>query len=236
MGNLTIDSVRIIESYKQFDAPAAEAFDFEALRRDSGGGVTPANASSAAEAAFVGMPTVKATRVGQAVTVVEEGLLDVGDALDAMAFGAPVYLSVTDGTLTDTNPATDEIQTVTITGSPTGGTFTLTYDGQTTSAIAYNASAATVQAALEALSNIGPGNVSVSGSAGGPYSVRFINELEETNVSAMTASGASLTGGSSPGVTIATATAGVQEVIVGRVRPAWNGETADKILALKKES
>ena len=45
---------------------------------------------------------------------------------------------------------TDEVQTVTITGGPTGGTFTLTWGGQTTAAIAYNATAATVQALNEA--------------------------------------------------------------------------------------
>lgn len=48
----------------------------------------------------------------------------------------------------------------------TGGTFTLTYDGQTTGAIAYDALAATVQTALEGLGNIGAGNISVSGSPG----------------------------------------------------------------------
>lgn len=104
---------------------------------------------------------------------------------------------------------TNEVQTVTITGSPTGGTFTLTYSGQTTGTIAYNASASTVQTALEALSNIGVGDVAVTGSAGGPYTVAFKGDLGLQNVSAMTASGAGLTGGSSPSVSIATATAGV---------------------------
>lgn len=47
-----------------------------------------------------------------------------------------------------------------------GGTFTLTYDGQTTTGIAYNASPSTVQSALEALSNIAPGDVTIGGSAG----------------------------------------------------------------------
>jgi hypothetical protein len=37
------------------------------------------------------------------------------------------------------DPGTNEIQQVAITGGPTGGTFTLTYSGQTTGAIAYNA-------------------------------------------------------------------------------------------------
>ena len=35
---------------------------------------------------------------------------------------------------------------VTLTGSPTGGSFTLTFGGDTTSGIAYNASASTVRA------------------------------------------------------------------------------------------
>src|ERR1700738_5248805 len=55
----------------------------------------------------------------------------------------------------------DEIQTVTLTGAPTGGTFTLTFGANTTSGIAYNASAATVQAALVALASIGANNVVV---------------------------------------------------------------------------
>ena len=63
-------------------------------------------------------------------------------------------------------------QTVTISGSPSGN-FTLTYLGQTTGSIAYNATAATVQTALAALSTVGSGNVSVTGSAGGPWTVVF---------------------------------------------------------------
>lgn len=43
------------------------------------------------------------------------------------------------------------------------GTFTITYEDQTTGAIAFNASAATIDAALEALSNIGAGNVVCTG-------------------------------------------------------------------------
>ncbi|MGY5127284.1 hypothetical protein [Streptomyces nigrescens] len=103
--------------------------------------------------------------------------------------------------------ATNEVQTVTITGSPTGGTFTLTWNSQTTAAIAYNATAATVRTALEGLSNIDPGDVTVTGSAGGPYTVTFGGQYLGDNTAQMTAT-ASLTGGSTPGVTIATTTAG----------------------------
>lgn len=99
-----------------------------------------------------------------------------------------------------------ETQTVTL-ANATGGTFTLTFDGQTTAANAYNISAAALQAALEALSTIGAGNVSVSGSAGGPYTITFIGALAGQNLAQMTANGASLTG-SSPTVTVATTVQG----------------------------
>lgn len=70
----------------------------------------------------------------------------------------------------------------------TGGTFTLTFGGQTTSAIAYNATTATVQAALAALSSVGAGNVTVTGTAG-TYLAVFA-----TVTGTLTASGTSLTG------------------------------------------
>lgn len=103
---------------------------------------------------------------------------------------------------------TSEVQTATITGAPAGGTFTLTLNGETTAGIAYNATADTVRAALEALPSLSAGDVAVTGVAGGPYTVTFGGTLAGANVAAMTASGAGFTGGTSPGVTIATATPG----------------------------
>lgn len=102
--------------------------------------------------------------------------------------------------------AGNEVQTVTITGSPTGGDFTLTFSGQTTDPIAFDAAAAAVESALEALSNLAPADVAVSGSAGGPYTVTFAGAYRNTDVPALTASGAGLT--PSGGVTIATPTPG----------------------------
>jgi hypothetical protein len=101
----------------------------------------------------------------------------------------------------------NEVQTLTITGTPTGGTWTATFGGQTTDPIAYNATAAVVQAALAKLSTIKAGNVLVTGSAGGPYTVTFVGALGATNVGAITTADA-LTGGTSPEVTVAQTTAG----------------------------
>lgn len=98
---------------------------------------------------------------------------------------------------------TNEIQTVTITGSPTGGTFTLSFKGQTTAGIAFNATAAAVQSALEALSTIGAGNVLGGGGPlpGTPVTVTFQGTLVSKDVELMTANSAGLTGGTSPTAT-----------------------------------
>jgi hypothetical protein len=104
---------------------------------------------------------------------------------------------------------TSEVQTVTITGTPDGGTFTLTYAGQTTAGIAFNAVAGAVQTALIALSNVAPGDLVVTGGPGPgtPYTVTWNAELG--NVAQMTASGAGLTGGVAPAVAVTTPTPGV---------------------------
>ncbi|MFB7359678.1 hypothetical protein [Streptomyces gardneri] len=102
---------------------------------------------------------------------------------------------------------TNEVQTLTVTGAPTGGTFTITWSGQTTAALAYNATAAQVQAALEALSNIAPGDVVVTGNAGGPWTLTWGGTQLGENVAAPTTT-ESFTGGTTPDITIATTTGG----------------------------
>lgn len=102
----------------------------------------------------------------------------------------------------------NEVQTITLTGNPTGGQFTLTFDGQTTSNINHNATAAIVQSRLESLSTIPLGGVVVTGNSGGPYTVTFAGELGSQNVSTITGAD-TMTGGTNPSVSVATTTAGV---------------------------
>jgi hypothetical protein len=66
--------------------------------------------------------------------------------------------------------------------------FTLTFAGQTTAAIPVNATAAAVQAALEALSNIAPTDVLVTDVAPGVWNVEFLGQYARLNVPQMTAS------------------------------------------------
>lgn len=105
---------------------------------------------------------------------------------------------------------TNEVQSIASTGTPTGGTFTLSFKGYTTAPIAYNASAAVIDAALEALSSVGTNGVTC---AGGPLptavTVTFTNQLGNTNVPSLTANFSGLTGGTTPTVTVGTTTPGV---------------------------
>lgn len=103
----------------------------------------------------------------------------------------------------------NEVKTVTITGTPTGGTFTLTFGGQTTSAIAYNAAGSAVEDAVEALSSVGLGNVRVTGGPGPgtPYVITFLNDLGRRDVGTMTAAH-SFTGGTTPAIAVTTTTEG----------------------------
>ena len=95
-------------------------------------------------------------------------------------------------TIAATDFTTDDVQEVY--NNATGGTFTLTYDGQTTAAIAYNASAATVETDIEALSNVTAATVTGTGVAATPWVIRFVTDSGQ-NI--MTAGDGSLTGGAS---------------------------------------
>lgn len=97
-----------------------------------------------------------------------------------------------------------------------GGTFTLTVLGQTTAAIAYNASLTTVKTALEALSNIGTGGIYTVGNGGSGYTTTVLNSAAtqigftfEISQASITADGTSLTPtGSTATVTNGTAAGG----------------------------
>lgn len=93
----------------------------------------------------------------------------------------------------------NKVQVITINGTPTGGTFTITIGGATTTGLAYNATGATVQTAVRALNVPAPygfgGNpaltATVTGSAGGPYTLTFVNSASAPAIVDQT----SLTGG-----------------------------------------
>jgi hypothetical protein len=92
----------------------------------------------------------------------------------------------------------NEVQRIAVaTGTITAGTFTLTFNGQTTGTIAWNASAAAVKTALDALSNLETADTTTAGGAlpGTPVDVTFTGAYQGVNVPQLTVNSASLTGG-----------------------------------------
>jgi fibronectin-binding autotransporter adhesin len=120
-------------------------------------------------------------------------------------------------------------QHLNITGAPTGGTFTLSLGGVTTTPIAYNAAPADIQAAVAKLplpqgGTIGAANVTVTSVPGtaGAFIISFGGTYTSTGFPLLTADGSNLTGGNSPNaaVTVADSTYTGSTTISGGVLSA----------------
>lgn len=93
--------------------------------------------------------------------------------------------------ITSTGTRENEIQVIEYqpgNPNPTQGTFTLTFNGQTTGNLNYNSLTADIQTQLEALNNINPGDINVRGGPlpGDGIFVEFVGPFVFSNVNAMT--------------------------------------------------
>jgi hypothetical protein len=105
--------------------------------------------------------------------------------------------------------AVKEVQKISYSAAPTSGTFTIDIDGQTTAAINWNDSNATIKAAIEALSNIV--TVTVTGSFAAGHTITFDDPIE--NIELMTNPANSLLDGvTAVTITNTVITEGVAEV------------------------
>lgn len=98
-------------------------------------------------------------------------------------------------------------------GWPTGGTAIWTFNGSSTSALAYNISPAALQTALQALPSIGSGNATVAGVAGKYYIVTFTGTLGSLPQPEITVNFAGLTPAS---------TVEISTLVEGSASPATN--------------
>lgn len=108
---------------------------------------------------------------------------------------------------TSTSYASD-VQTLTVTGTPTGGTFTLSYQSVQTAPIAFNAASGAVQTALNALPGIAnAGGVTCSGGAlpSAAVVITFVSQGIQPLILAQTA----FTGGTTPAAAVVHTTPGV---------------------------
>jgi hypothetical protein len=169
------------------------------------------------DAALEALPNIGAGGVTVAV-----GTMTSGVGTLTITFGGNLaklvvpLITVANNSLVDATPPTiavvettpgetgvNEVQTLTIAaGPPTGGTFQLEFDGETTAAITWSATNATllaaIDAALEALSNIGAGEIACAATtltAGiGALTITFSGALAETDVALITVADNSLVG------------------------------------------
>lgn len=97
--------------------------------------------------------------------------------------------------------AVAEVQTL-VASAATAGTFTLTFNGETTAPLAFNATAATVQAALQALTAIGAGGILATGGPAQTANIvlTFAGPLAEGDQPLITINKTGLTGGAAAAV------------------------------------
>jgi hypothetical protein len=194
---------------------------YVAFRTQSAPGTFPADFDTTAIAMKLRTGGIGVTRELMIPDPEIGGGRDVADAyLGAVSYGGDLeFYTRFNGLLTLLNAAlglkyvktpggTSHVTVLTLTGAPTGGTFTLTYSAQTTASLPYNATAGQIQAALEALSNIGEGEVDVTGGpiTSAPVSISWRGTLVGV-VSNPTVT-PSFTGGTSPILTPTSGTVG----------------------------
>jgi hypothetical protein len=175
-------------------------------------------AASTTTKAFVPGMLIEGTGIAPGTTVVEVGPSKAGSPYNlppstillskpptAAATNAPTQLSSPES---PNNVPVNELQEISVTA--TGGTYKLNFEApkpggvkQNTTSIPYNASAGEVQSALESLSGIGIGNVTVTSAKSGSYTVEFSGPLADTDVRGLRVlEGSPLTGGSAEAVVV----------------------------------
>lgn len=116
-------------------------------------------------------------------------------------------------TVAHTTPgaAVADVQTLSVTGNATGGSFTLRFGNQITAAIPFNTAAVQVQTALTTLSNIGANNVVCTGGPlpGVPVTITFAGTLAPGPQPPISVGANALTGGTNPAPAVVHTTTGL---------------------------
>jgi len=157
----------------------------------SGGGIAdPAHTATATDCTYTSATLSDTTglEVGMLIAVQDEPYATNHQTQDSSGAFIDAQGAYVNGRIETINTGTGEVTFTHLTGSynyrwsnlrlwgATGGTFTLTWMGQTTSALDFDATKTEIQGALESLSNVAPGDFSIVSSADGwPYGDFLIN-------------------------------------------------------------
>ncbi len=103
-----------------------------------------------------------------------------------------------------------DVQTLSVSGTPTGGYIGVAFGGQTT-VVPYDATASQVQSALQALSTIGSGNATCAGGPlpGTAITITFAGTLSTGQQPVIQTYSGELTGGTSPTASVVHTTPGL---------------------------
>ena len=219
--------------------PANPADDFAVFERAWGGGVISAGASGIGDltsgSTTIANVTTTAKRFLLGQTITAPGKIPAGTRIVGFGAGTIVLSQPASGSGTGValsapvgagHVAVNEVHEIVLSGL-SGGSYTFRFETpnpsptqSTTKSFAFvpGVPAATIQAQIEELSNIDPGDVAVSGPAGGPYTVEFKGRYADTDVIQLDGSSTALTkettvknGASSAAIcTAADCTAGVR--------------------------
>lgn len=163
---------------------------------------------------LVGLTRRQATRTlveGQLFFGLVGTLIPAGTQISVLNNGNAIFESLSDVTLV---AGADEEQEVTFSAVPDDGSFTINLSGQETSLINFDDTNVEVQAALEALGNVGVGNVSVSGDFTTGFTLNFQNQLQKQPIAEITITNNTLELASVPVTT--TVTTNTEGVIQGQ--------------------
>lgn len=141
---------------------------------------------------------------GGNTTLLIDNVADLTNDTDVIPVGARFTVESVDPETIFTVTDQDSNKVFNVTVDATSGNFTITFNSQTTGNIAYNASPSTggssVRALLEALSNVAPGDVVVSGSPG-DYTIELSGVYEGLSTPTLTVDDVDLMGGTGVAVT-----------------------------------
>lgn len=155
---------------------------------------------------FTGTGAIDDTPAGGDTTLEIDTVAGLPNSDTRVPVGARFTIAgVADTTFTVTAEKANKVFRVTV--DATSGNFTLTFNGQVTANIAYDASAATVLSALEALSNVEPGDVAVTLVSASVWDVECTGDYASLSSPTLIATDVDLSGGSDT-VTVATRRAG----------------------------
>jgi uncharacterized phage protein gp47/JayE len=138
---------------------------------------------------------------GTASTIIPQGTLFSVEGDSEKVFSTDEDVTLVAGT--------DEIQSITFSATPTGGSFKLNYDGEITAAILFSEGATEVQAALRALTNTSATGITVTGSFAAGFVVTFGGDDGKQIQTLLIENSNTLTNGGAVTITITKTTPGV---------------------------